>query len=115
VLTDRLTLSPDELQQLSGWEIKAEGACKGDVCVPLLSGVEQSDGLVDVAAFAEQLGMPMASDEMHGLWAFGPRTGGRVLQSATFPELALQDFNGHTYDFAGSRGRKVVMIAWASW
>ena len=38
-----------------------------------------------------------------------------MLDSVTFPELVLDDFDGHTYDFAGARGRKVVMVAWASW
>jgi hypothetical protein len=115
VLTDRLALSPDELHRLSGWEIKPEGACRDEVCIPLPDEVHRPDGTIDVTFFAERMGMPMAADEGHGLWAFGPPAGGRVLESVTFPELALDDFDGHTYDFAGARGRKVVMIAWASW
>jgi hypothetical protein len=115
VLTDRLEMSPDELRARSGWEIKPEGACKDDQCVPLPDSVRRADGTIDVVGFAERLGMPMASDELHGLWAFGPRSGGRVLESVTFPDLVLSDFDGHAYDFAGAKGRKVVMIAWASW
>jgi hypothetical protein len=115
VLTDRLALSPEELHQLSGWEVKPEGACRDDVCVPLPDSVRRADGTIDVAAFADRMGMPMADDSAHGLWALGPRSAGRVLESVTFPELTLEDFDGHTYDFAGARGRKVVMIAWASW
>jgi peroxiredoxin len=31
------------------------------------------------------------------------------------PDLALADFDGNTYDLASARGRKVVLVAWASW
>jgi hypothetical protein len=115
MLTDRIELTVEELHDRSGWEVKPEGACRDDVCVPLPESVRRPDGLIDVVSFAERMAMPMARDEAHGLWAFGPASGGRVLESATFPALALQDFDGHTYDFAGAKGRKVVMIAWASW
>jgi hypothetical protein len=110
-----LELTASELHDLSGWEIKPEGACRDDVCVPLPDAVHTPEGLVDVTVFADRLAMPMANDEPHGLWALGPPAGGKVLDTVTFPELTLEDFDGHTFDFAGARGRKVVMIAWASW
>jgi hypothetical protein len=31
------------------------------------------------------------------------------------PELVLRDFDGDAFDLASLRGRKVVLIAWASW
>jgi hypothetical protein len=65
---------------------------------------------------AERLGMPIAHDERHGLWALGPRSGDRrVLESARMPELVLRDFHGAVFDLASLRGRKVVLLAWASW
>ena len=65
---------------------------------------------------ADQLGMPLAHDEAHGLWALGPRSGDRhVLDSTQMPELVLQDFDGGAFDLASVRGRKVVLMAWASW
>ena len=115
MLTDRLDLSPEELHQRGGWELKPEGACKGDVCIPLRAPVTDANGRVDLTGFAEHLGMPVVADDDHGLWALGPPTAGHVLQSAVMPELELSDFDGRPYDFAASRGRKVVMVAWASW
>jgi hypothetical protein len=115
MLTSTLAMTADELHELSGWEVKPEGACKAEQCIPLPASVRRADGRIDVVGFADRLGMPMAHDERHGLWAFGPRAGGKVLESATFPDLVLSDFDGHAYDFAGARGRKVLMIAWASW
>src|SRR6478736_5126142 len=45
---DRLDLTPDEFEQISGWEIKPEGACRGDVCVPLPPLDLDDDGRFDV-------------------------------------------------------------------
>ena len=113
---DRLDLTTDEFEQVTGWEIKAEGACKEDVCVPLPPLDPDAEGRIDVTVVAERLGMPIAHDESHGLWALGPRSGDRrVLDSARMPDLVLQDFDGNAFDMASVRGRKVVLVAWASW
>ena len=75
-----------------------------------------AEGRVDVAVVAERLGMPIAHDESHGLWALGPRSGDRrVLDSGDMPELVLGDFGGNAFDIVTLRGRKVVLVAWASW
>ena len=87
-------VAADELQRRTGWAIKPEGACKGDVCVPLPVDVLR-DGLVDLPAFAERLGMPRVHDADHGLWTLGPESiGGRALTTAVAPELVLPDLDG---------------------
>jgi hypothetical protein len=115
VLLERLDLTAEDLRRATGWEIKPEGACKGETCVPLPGFEGRSDGTIDVRRFAAAMDMPLVSDETHGLWALGPRGGGRVLDDAVLPELALPDFDGGTFEVAGLRGRKVVLLAWASW
>lgn len=115
VIIDALDLSVAEFHRRSGWELKPEGACRGDVCIPLRDGAMTADGSVDVLATAEQLGMPVIADDAHGIWAVGPAGGGRVLADATMPDLVLDDFDGRRYDLASSRGRKVLLLAWASW
>jgi hypothetical protein len=115
VLLERLALTPDELRRATGWEIKPEGACKDDVCVPLRDVETDAGGAIDVRAFAECLGMPIARDEAHGVFALGPRAGGTVLASAARPEIVLPDFGGNAFDLATLAGRKVVLLAWASW
>jgi len=113
---DRLDLTADEFEQITGWAIKPEGACREEVCVPLPALEPDADGRIDVTVVADRLGMPVAHDETHGLWALGPRSGDRrVLDSARMPDLALADVDGNTYDLASARGRKVVLVAWASW
>lgn len=114
MILETLQLSPDDFHQRSGWELRPEGACKGDVCVPLPPGAFGPMG-VDVPAVAGALGMPLAHDGTYGVWALGPRSGGRVLESAIAPELRLADFDGNLVDALPRRGRKVLLMAWASW
>jgi hypothetical protein len=115
MLLNAVELEPAEFIERTGWEIKPEGACQDDVCVPLSGSVSGPDGTVDVRAFAEQMGMPLARDKKHDLWALGPRAGGRVLSSEMAPEIVLDDFDGHSFNVATLRGQKVLLLAWASW
>ena len=108
-------VSAEELQSRTGWAIKPQGACKGEVCVPLDAEVLQN-GKVDLHAFAERLGMPLVREAAHGLWALGPESlGGRALTTAVAPELVLPDLDGRQFALSSLRGRKVVLTAWASW
>ncbi len=115
MLLKSLDLTLGELFARTGWEIKPEGACRDEICVPLPGVEPRPDGTIDVRAFAERMGMPIADDEQHGLWALGPRAGGSVLTSETAPEIVLDDFGSNAFDVATLRGRKVLLVAWASW
>src|SRR5690242_1458389 len=95
----RLELTPEEFEAETGWAIKPEGACLDDVCVPLPALERDGDGRIDGRVVAERLGMPIARDEQHGLFALGPRSGDRkVLETARVPELVLPDFDGGAFD-----------------
>jgi hypothetical protein len=117
VILDELTVSANAFAERTGWEIKPEGACKGDVCVPLPDGARRSDGRLDVSAVAERLGMPIVADDEHALWALGPETAttGKVLTGATAPELVLPDADGNPFRLSTLLGQKVLLVAWASW
>jgi hypothetical protein len=115
MLLERLRLTPEEIARGTGWDLKPEGACRDGMCVPLPDVAVAPGGTLDVRAFAERMDMPIASDERHGLYALGPRAGGKVLASARVPHIVLDDFAGSPFDFASLPGRKVLLIAWASW
>src|SRR5207245_9726176 len=116
MLLDRLDLTDREFERRTGWELKPEGACKGEVCVPLPALEPDAEGRIDVTAVAERLGMPIAHDEAHGLWALGPRSGDRrVLDRARMPDLVLRDFDGNPFNLASLRGRQVVLLGWPDW
>jgi hypothetical protein len=113
VLVDSTHIPVRQFEDATAWELKPEGACRGDMCVPLPPGAVV-DGLVDVVAATGRLGMPVVHDEAAGLWAIGPSSQtGRALESAEAPELALPNVDGDEFRLSSLRGTKVVLVAWA--
>jgi hypothetical protein len=108
MILERLDEPPPDLESRTGWVVKPEGACRGDVCVPLPDPF-------DLRELASRLGMSLVHDERHGLWALGPESGGRVLESPELPDIVLPDVHGRDFALRSLRGTKVFMIAWASW
>ena len=47
VHAEAVRLSADAVREATGWELKPEGACKGDICIPLTD--PPSGDVVDVA------------------------------------------------------------------
>jgi hypothetical protein len=114
MILDTLELSIAQLQERTGWELKPEGACKDNRCVPM-ADLTIEEGHIDVSDFARRMGMPVAHDERHELWALGPESGGHVLENARFPHIELNDFDSKPFDLSTLRDRKVLLIAWASY
>ena len=107
MILSQLGIDTDTFQAETGWEIKPEGACKGEVCVPLAGGFELS-------LAAESLGMALVHDAEHGVWALGPESlNGRALVTAEAPDLVLPDLDGKAFHLSSLRGQKVVIVSWA--
>ncbi len=112
MILENLTLSRAEFAHRTGWEIKPAGACRGDVCIPL---PEKMDDPFAVRALAAHLRMPLVREDAVGLWALGPASGGHALISAHAPALELPDWRGNIFSLDSLRGKKVLLVAWASW
>jgi hypothetical protein len=109
MILDRLDIDADTFAEGTGWAIKPQGACKGEVCVPL-----RADGGFDLVDTAERLGMALVRDDAHDVWALGPESlTGRALVSADAPDVVLQDLDGHDFHLSSLRGQKVVIVSWA--
>ena len=107
MILQSLDVGIDGFQRATGWEIKPQGACKGEVCVPL-------GGEFDLRTAADRLGMALVHDEQRDLWALGPESlGGRALVTAEAPDLVLPDMDGNEFRLSSLRGQKVVLVAWA--
>ena len=117
MILDSLVIDPTAFEARTGWVIKPQGACKGDVCVPLGNDARNADGLLNAEVVAARLGMPIVADGIHGVWALGPESGltGRALTTAVAPDLELPDLNGVPFRLSSLRGHKVVLVCWASW
>jgi hypothetical protein len=110
ILNER-TLDPARFEAETGWALKPEGACKGDVCIPLPDAVREK---MDAAEIAEAMGLPVVADEKHGLISIGPESiGGRALTTAEAPELELPDLDGNLFKLSSLKGQKIVVFAWA--
>jgi hypothetical protein len=109
VILDSLDVSAEQFAAGTGWTIKPEGACKGDVCVPL----GRTDGF-DLRTTAQRLRMALVHDAGAGLWALGPETlGDRALISAEAPDLVLGDLQGTPFRLSSLLGQKVLLVSWA--
>lgn len=120
---DSLWLSAADLTTATGWEIKPEGICRDEICIPVpedRAGMLREDGdgaALDLAEFARYIGQPIARDDDHQVWSFGApvdelRT---QLLSLEAPDFELPDLEGRMHRLSDHRGKKVFLLAWASW
>ena len=122
--TNALWLETGELKRLAGWELKPEGICRGDLCVPIPPGVDakftsKRDGAthLNFTALADLMGKPWAGDSTHRVWYFGAEAAerGNALKSLRAPDFELPDLDGKMHRLSDYRGKKVFLLAWASW
>ena len=111
-----------ELPAATGWELRPEGACRGDVCVPIPQGregefVRERPARFNLAALARLLAEPVVHDDAHGVWCFGEGAAARrtEMQSLKAPDFTLPDLQGRPHALADYRGKKVFLVFWASW
>lgn len=102
------------LERRTGWKLEPEGLCRAGVCVPLPAGTAPG-GVLDAHVVSERLGLPLLHDEAHGVWCLGPVPGSRALVDAELPPIVLPDRDGRLFELGSLRGRKVLLVAWASW
>ena len=119
---NNLWLSLADLHAATGWELKPQGACLGDVCVPIPRGREteflRSNGQqFNLAALARLQGQPVVHDDTHNVWFFGEAadTRGQALASLQAPDFTLPDLDGRFHSLSDYRGKKVLLVSWASW
>jgi hypothetical protein len=119
---NNLWLSLDDMRATTGWELKPQGVCLGEVCVPIPAGREAdfvgADGKqFNLAALARQLNQPAVHDDAHAVWFFGEAASARnnALQSLQAPDFTLPDLDGKWHSLSEYRGRKILLVSWASW
>ena len=113
-----------ELARL-GWEIRPEGVCRGDVCVPIPKARERdfirddtkAGRLFNLTAFAVLRRQPVARSERGDVFAIGEASDERagLLRGGVAPDFALPDLAGRIHSLSEHRGKKVFLVSWASW
>ena len=118
VVDDRLRLATKPTLEALGWTQKPEGLCQNDVCVPITNTPDLiSERGIDILMLAETLGRPLAVNQNEAVACMGPATQshGSALQSGIAPDFTLPDLQGRQHSLSGFRGKKVLLIAYASW
>lgn len=102
-----------EFEAGTGWQIKPEGACKGDVCIGLAGVSEHADGY-DIRELAEAMALPIVATDDHSVIAVGPESvGARALTTAQSPDFELPDLAGNQFRLSSLKGKKIMVYAWA--
>ena len=121
--SDLWVAAPD-LEAATGFKLKPEGACLDDICIPIKQDADgdmfvKRDGqaYVNVSKLASKLGQAFAVDRDTNVWSFGPVPASRqsTLESAVAPDFALTDREGNLVKLSDYRGKKVLLVTWASW
>jgi len=119
-----LWITPADLTKATRFEIKPAGICRDELCFPLpkankQSFVKKQDGQdwFNISAFARLVHQPVARDQKHFVWLFGERqtVQNGFLTSLVAPDFTLPDINGKMHSLSDYRGKKVLIVTWASW
>jgi hypothetical protein len=111
-------LAPEAVRAALGWELKGEALCSNSACIPLPPSVSRvaAEG-VDLVELASLLGRPLALDIDEGAacLAGAAQERAQTLASLEAPDFTLPDLAGREHSLGQHRGKKVLLVAWASW
>ena len=116
-----LWLAPAALHASTGLELTAAGFCRGSICIAIpperRTEFVRGDGDLNLAALARLRGQAVVHDDERRVWAFGAPPEARAANRSSLeaPEFTLPDLDGRLHSLSDARGRKAVLIAWASW
>lgn len=119
-----LWVTVKDLTRATRFVVKPQGICRDELCFPIPKGrkadfLSRRDGVewFNLSEFAKLVKQPTAHDDKNGVWYFGKREDerGTYLASLEAPNFTLPDMNGRTHSLKDFRGKKVLLITWASW
>jgi hypothetical protein len=113
---DALWVGSAALPILTGFELKPEGACRDDICIPLSGELCRTDE-VDVAGFWRHTRRPVLRSDGGAVWllAEGALERRTTLATLQAPDFTLPDAGGVEHTLSDFRGKKVFLATWASW
>lgn len=113
-----------DLKRATGFENKPKGVCRAELCFPLpkarkdaFLNKQGNTTWFNLTEFARLVRQPVAFDAEQSTWFFGPRADEQNGFVATLkaPDFALPDMNGKLHSLSDYRGKKVLLLTWASW
>lgn len=118
IVDGRIAIDAEGLPDALGWQLKPEGLCQADVCVPVADRSALMIGdRIDVAAAAAAVGRSSVLDADLGAIAVSQPAAARndVVNGMHAPNMVLPDLDGNDVAMADFRGRKKLLVVFASW
>jgi hypothetical protein len=119
---DDLWVRAADLTRLNGFVLKGDRLCLNALCVQAPQNgdlrIDRSGHTwISVTELARQLQQAVAADAERGVWSFGeiPATRASFLEKAMAPDFTLQTRDGRPVSLSDFRGKKVLIVTWASW
>lgn len=119
-----LWLSKQDLARATRFVVKPQGVCRDELCFPIpkkrtaqFLNKQGKTEWFNLSEFARLIKQPVAFDDKNGVYYFGPRADAQNshLNSLEAPDFTLPDMNGKTHSLTDFRGKKVLLVTWASW
>jgi len=103
-----------DLPRINEFEVKPQGACRADVCIPLSKTLKNGDWF-NLTGFAHKIGETVVAEQ--NVYSFGeiPVLRGGFYNSRIAPDFAVPDRKGKIVHLSDFRGKKTLVITWASW
>jgi hypothetical protein len=124
----QLWITTADLKRATRFEVKPQGVCRDELCFPLPKAKREAfihkdegqsratDTWFNVTAFAQLVHQPVAHDAALSTWYFGLRSDQRQqLSSLQAPDFTLPDLQGKPHRLSDFRGKKILLVTWASW
>jgi hypothetical protein len=119
----QLWITTADLTRATRFELKPQGVCRDQLCFPVpkaraneLVRKSLSATLFNLLAFAQLVQQPVTHDAALSTWYFGLRADQRQgLASLQAPDFTLPDMAGKPHSLSDFRGKKVLLVTWASW
>jgi len=108
----------DALGPATGWTVKPEGLCRGAVCIPRALWPEVLGGApIDLADLARMTGQVLALDTDERVAVLSPGAEERAAAMGTLhaPDFTVNTIDDEAVSLADFRGRKKLLVAFASW
>ena len=119
-----LWITTNDLARATRFVIKPQGVCRDELCFPLpknrraeFISKKGATTWFNLSEFARLIKQPFVTDQKNGVSYFGARAAEQngYLTSLEAPNFSLPDLNGKLHALTDFRGKKVLLVTWASW
>ena len=115
---ERVLLDPAAVKDALGWEYHDGQLCSDMMCIPIAdASALMREGAIELGGFANALDRPLALDVAERAACLGASARERAdaLASLDAPDFTLPDLHGTPHTLSSYRGKKILLVVWASW